>query len=150
MTKNILFNKPFGVLSQFTDKGTEGTARETLSDYITIPNVYAAGRLDRDSEGLLLLTDNGKLQNRIADPKHKTAKTYWAQVEGLPQANALHALRQGVLLKDGKTAPAQVHLIDEPPGLWPRNPPRHRRDRQEVDAGAWRQVACRGLCRRGS
>jgi len=123
MTKIILFNKPFNVLSQFTDKGTQGSARETLSDYISMPAVYPAGRLDRDSEGLMILTDNGKLQARIADPKHKTEKTYWAQVEGLPSDEALAALSTGVTLKDGPTRPASVQRIDTPEALWPRTPP---------------------------
>ena len=119
----ILFNKPFNVLSQFTDKGTAGTDRQTLSDYIDVPDVYAAGRLDRDSEGLLLLTDDGKLQHRIANPKNKMPKTYWAQVEGIPDDAALAALRAGVTLKDGPTRPAKVRRIEEPEGLWPRTPP---------------------------
>ena len=123
MTRLILFNKPFNVLSQFTDKGTAGSARETLSEYIDVPNVYPAGRLDRDSEGLLILTDNGKLQHRIADPRHKTEKSYWVQVEGIPNEAALDALRSGVELNDGLTAPAKVARIAEPPGLWPRTPP---------------------------
>ncbi|MCV6823915.1 MULTISPECIES: rRNA large subunit pseudouridine synthase E [Halocynthiibacter] len=123
MSKLILFNKPFNVLSQFTDKGTEGSARQTLSDYIDVPNVYAAGRLDKDSEGLLLLTDNGRLQAKIANPKFKMPKTYWVQVEGEPDDAAIDALRSGVKLKDGMTRPAEVKRIDEPPILWPRTPP---------------------------
>ncbi len=123
MSKVILFNKPMNVLSQFTDKGTEGSARQTLSDYIDVPNVYAAGRLDKDSEGLLILTDNGKLQNKISDPKFKTSKTYWVQVEGEPSENDLQKLRDGVRLKDGMTRPAKVMVMDEPTGVWDRNPP---------------------------
>jgi len=123
MTRIILFNKPFGVLSQFTDKGNAGSTRPTLSNYIKVPRVYAAGRLDRDSEGLMVLTDNGRLQKQIADPEHKTPKTYWAQVEGVPDETALTALSDGVELKDGITAPAQAELIAEPQNLWPRDPP---------------------------
>ncbi|OUS07206.1 pseudouridine synthase [Rhodobacterales bacterium 52_120_T64] len=123
MSKIILFNKPFNVLSQFTDAGTAGSTRKTLSEFIDVPDVYAAGRLDKDSEGLLVLTDDGRLQHRISDPKHKTAKTYWVQVEGEPTEEAIKALREGVKLKDGKTAPAQVSQIDEPAALWPRDPP---------------------------
>ncbi len=115
----ILFNKPWGVLSQFTD---EGSGHPTLADYIDVPGVYPAGRLDRDSEGLLLLTDDGRLQARIADPKHKMPKTYWAQVEGEPDDAALAALRTGVRLKDGLTRPALAERID-PPAIWPRDPP---------------------------
>ncbi|MBZ8119582.1 rRNA large subunit pseudouridine synthase E [Roseovarius sp. LXJ103] len=122
MSRLLLFNKPYGVLSQFTDKGTAGSPRATLSDFIDIPSVYPAGRLDRDSEGLMLLTDDGKLQARIADPKFKAPKTYLVQVEGLPDAAALEALANGVTLKDGPTRPAQVRRID-PPDLWPRDPP---------------------------
>lgn len=121
MARLILFNKPFGVLSQFTDRGTE-TKRATLSDFIDVPGVYPAGRLDRDSEGLLLLTDDGKLQARIADPKHKTPKTYLAQVEGVPDDQSLERLRSGVKLKDGMTGRAEVERIEEP-DLWPRDPP---------------------------
>ncbi len=117
----ILFNKPYDVLSQFTDRGAPAT-RTTLSDFIAVPGVYPAGRLDRDSEGLLLLTDDGRLQARIADPKFKLPKTYWVQVEGVPEDAALAALRDGVMLKDGPTRPAQVERID-PPALWPRTPP---------------------------
>lgn len=117
----ILFNKPYDVLSQFTDRGTD-TKRATLSDYIDVPGVYPAGRLDRDSEGLLLLTDDGRLQARIADPRFKLPKTYLVQVEGEPSAEALDRLRRGVTLKDGVTRPAEVEAI-EPPDLWPRVPP---------------------------
>ncbi len=123
MTRVILFNKPFDVLSQFTDKGLEGSKRRTLSDFIDVPKVYPAGRLDRDSEGLMVLTDDGKLQARIADPRHKMAKTYWVQVEGTPDDAALEALRKGVTLKDGLTKPAKAQVIEEPSNLWPRTPP---------------------------
>ena len=123
MSRTILFNKPFNVLSQFTDKGNEGTDRQTLSDYIDIPGVYAAGRLDRDSEGLLVLTNDGKLQNKIASPKFKQPKTYWVQVEGVPDEAALSALQNGVELKDGLTRPAIVRPMDAPSGLWERDPP---------------------------
>ncbi|UWR28745.1 pseudouridine synthase [Sulfitobacter sp. W002] len=119
----ILLNKPYGVLSQFTDKGTEGSTRPTLSAYIDEKGFYPAGRLDRDSEGLLVLTDHGPLQARIAHPKYKRPKTYLVQVEGTPDAAALEALRKGVELKDGVTKPAQVDLIDAPEALWPRDPP---------------------------
>ncbi|MBT2130029.1 pseudouridine synthase [Planktotalea lamellibrachiae] len=119
----ILFNKPFNVLSQFTDKSLEASNRETLSTYIDIPKVYAAGRLDRDSEGLLVLTDNGGLQAKIANPKFKLEKTYWAQVEGEPEEAALKALAKGVDLKDGRTRPAKVTRMSEPQMLWPRTPP---------------------------
>ncbi|MEQ8897478.1 MAG: pseudouridine synthase [Roseovarius sp.] len=122
MTRVILFNKPYGVLSQFTDKGTEGSPRPTLSAYIDVPGVYPAGRLDRDSEGLLVLTDNGRLQARIANPKHKQEKTYLVQVEGTPEEAALTALRNGVDLNDGRTRPARIRRID-PPRIWERDPP---------------------------
>ena len=118
----ILFNKPYDVLSQFTDRGTAGSTRRTLSDFIDLPGVYPAGRLDLDSEGLMLLTDDGRLQARIADPKYKMPKTYWAQVEGEVNEEALVALRRGVKLKDGLTRPAEAEAIADP-GLWPRDPP---------------------------
>lgn len=118
----IAFNKPMNVLSQFTDAGTAGSPRATLSDYIDLPGVYPAGRLDRDSEGLLLLTDDGRLQARIADPQFKLPKTYLVQVEGEITDAALAALRRGVMLNDGMTRPAQAERIDAPQ-LWPRDPP---------------------------
>jgi 23S rRNA pseudouridine2457 synthase len=118
----ILFNKPYGVLSQFTDRGGTGSARATLSDFIDLPGVYPAGRLDRDSEGLLLLTDDGALQARIADPRFKMAKSYLVQVEGEPGEASLDALRCGVRLKDGLTRPAAVESIAAP-ALWARDPP---------------------------
>jgi 23S rRNA pseudouridine2457 synthase len=120
MARLILFNKPYGVLCQFTDAGNAGSARTTLSRFIDVPGVYPAGRLDLDSEGLLLLTGDGRLQARIADPRFKVAKSYLVQVEGEPAGDSLAALRRGVMLKDGPTRPAQVERID-PPELWPRN-----------------------------
>lgn len=123
MTRIILFNKPYGVLSQFTDKGSADSPRPTLSAFIDVPKVYAAGRLDKDSEGLLVLTDDGGLQARIAHPKYKLAKTYWVQVEGVPDEAAMAALRSGVRLKDGMTRPAKARVIAEPDNLWPRDPP---------------------------
>ncbi|MBW4984616.1 pseudouridine synthase [Mameliella sp. CS4] len=122
MTRVILFNKPFGVLSQFTDKGNADTPRATLSNFIDVPGVYPAGRLDRDSEGLMVLTDDGRLQAQIASPKFKRPKTYLVQVEGDPSPEQLEALRKGVTLKDGPTRPARCDQI-EAPDLWPRDPP---------------------------
>jgi 23S rRNA pseudouridine2457 synthase len=117
----IAFNKPYGVLCQFSPEPT-GPARPTLADHIAMPGVYPAGRLDRDSEGLLLLTDDGRLQARIADPRFKAPKTYLVQVDGEPDEAALAALRRGLRLKDGMTLPAGARRID-PPDLWPRLPP---------------------------
>lgn len=117
----VLFNKPYGVLCQFTDESADGT-RPTLAGFVDLPGVYPAGRLDLDSEGLLLLTDDGRLQARIADPRFKTPKTYLAQVEGEIAEAALAALRRGVQLKDGPTRPADAERIDDP-ALWPRDPP---------------------------
>jgi 23S rRNA pseudouridine2457 synthase len=122
MAKLIVFNKPFGVLPQFTDAGTAGSPRPTLSQYIDVPNVYPAGRLDMDSEGLMLLTDDGRLQARISDPKYKMPKTYWVQVEGEVSDDALAQLRRGVMLKDGLTLPANAERM-APPAIWPRDPP---------------------------
>ena len=119
MTHIVLFNKPWGVLSQFTD----GEGRKTLADFIEMKNVYPAGRLDRDSEGLLVLTDSGKQQSRIANPKNKMSKTYLVQVEGIPDSEALEKLRKGIDLKDGLTRPAKAKLIDQPAWLWDRDPP---------------------------
>ncbi|GAB5436580.1 pseudouridine synthase [Falsiruegeria mediterranea] len=123
MTRLIRFNKPFDVLPQFTDRDNADSPRATLSDFVDVPRVYPAGRLDRDSEGLMLLTDNGKLQAQISDPKHKMPKTYWVQVEGSPDRDALKALREGVKLKDGLTRPAKARVMAEPPELWARTPP---------------------------
>jgi 23S rRNA pseudouridine2457 synthase len=123
MSHLLLFNKPFNVLCQFTDDPQYKGQRETLADYIQRPGFYAAGRLDRDSEGLLLLTDDGKLQHQIADPKHKQPKTYLVQVEGDLSKQAVKQLQQGVELKDGLTQPAKARKIQEPKWLWPRNPP---------------------------
>ncbi len=126
MANLILFNKPFQVLSQFTDNDD----RTTLARYLTQEGVYPAGRLDYDSEGLLLLTDEGQLQHQISHPNHKLPKTYWVQVEGTPSAEKIKTLSQGVTLNDGPTLPAKVKTIDEPKGVWKRNPP--IRERQNI------------------
>jgi 23S rRNA pseudouridine2457 synthase len=122
-TKIVLFNKPYGVLTQFTDQ----QGRKTLKDFIDIPDIYAAGRLDRDSEGLLILTNDGKLQNKLASPKHKAQKNYWVQVEGQPKEQDLDKLRQGVILKDGLTLPAEIQIIPAP-DIWSRIPPVRKRE----------------------
>ncbi|HRA63301.1 MAG TPA: pseudouridine synthase [Burkholderiaceae bacterium] len=132
----VLFNKPYGVLSQFT---AEGRWRG-LKDFIDLPGVYVAGRLDADSEGLLLLTGEGKLQARIADPRFKMEKTYWVQVEGTPDETALQALRQGVTLNDGPTRPAGARLIEPAPAMWQREPP--IRVRQSIPT-AWLELVIR-------
>ena len=136
MSRILLFNKPFGVVCQFSRDGLH----PTLTDYISLPDFYPAGRLDTDSEGLLLLTDDGKLQHRITDPKHKLAKTYWVQVEGLPDETALDSLRRGVELSDFTTLPAEVKQIAEPDYLWPRNPP--IRERKSVPV-SWLELIIR-------
>jgi len=119
MSRLILFNKPYGVITQFSSDGKYAT----LKEFIPLPGVYPAGRLDTDSEGLLILTDDGQLQHRISDPRHKLPKTYWVQVEGIPDEAALKSLRRGVNLGDFVTQPAEARLIEEPLGLWPRTPP---------------------------
>ena len=119
MPRLILLNKPYGVLPQFTDD----QGRPTLADHVPVKGVYAAGRLDRDSEGLLALSDDGALIARIASPKHKLPKTYWVQVEGVPTEEALQRLRTGVTLNDGPTLPAEARMMEEPADLWPRDPP---------------------------
>ena len=141
MGRILLFNKPYGVICQFTPGqfSREGM-HPTLADYIALPDVYPAGRLDTDSEGLLLLTDDGKLQHRITDPKHKQHKTYWVQIEGVPDEAVLQRLRQGVNLKDGLTLPAEARLMTEPENLWPRNPP--IRVRKNIPA-SWLELTIR-------
>lgn len=139
MSRVILFNKPFGVLPQFTDTGTAGSPRPTLSDFIDVPGVYPAGRLDMDSEGLMILTDDGRLQARISDPRYKLPKIYLVQVEGTVSDDALVQLRRGVQLKDGMTLPAEAERIADPQ-LWPRDPP--IRVRQTVP-DSWIQLIIR-------
>lgn len=132
MSKLVLFNKPFNTLCQFTGE----TGDDTLANYVDIPNVYPAGRLDKDSEGLMLLTDDGQLQNQIASPKHKMEKTYWVQVEGAPEDSNLEPLRQGVLIQNYRTRPAKVRLL-ETPDVWPRNPP--IRERKNIPT-SWLEI----------
>jgi 23S rRNA pseudouridine2457 synthase len=132
----IRFNKPYGVLSQFTPEGRW----RGLKDFIDLPGVYVAGRLDADSEGLLLLTDDGQQQARIADPRFKMEKTYWVQVDGVPDEAALARLRRGVLLNDGPTLPARARAIEAPAGLWPRDPPIRVRQAQPT---AWLELVIR-------
>ena len=126
MSRLILFNKPYGVITQFSSDGKHAT----LKDFVPLPGIYPAGRLDTDSEGLLILTDDGPLQHRISHPRHKMAKTYWVQVEGIPDPAALDRLRHGVDLGDFVTRPAQARIIEEPANLWPRTPP--IRSRQHI------------------
>ena len=133
MACSLLFNKPFRVLSQFSADGD----KSTLADYINLPGVYPAGRLDYDSEGLMLLTDDGALQARISNPRYKRAKTYLVQVEGIPNRAALRALATGIELKDGMTRPAEVELVEEPP-LWSRTPP--IRERKTIPT-SWLQLS---------
>ena len=133
MSRTLLFNKPFRVLSQFSPVA----GKQTLADYIDVRAVYAAGRLDYDSEGLMLLTDDGALQARVSDPRYRRPKTYLVQVEGVPDVEALRELSQGVTLKDGLTRPAQVAAVNEPDWLWPREPP--IRERRNIPT-QWLQV----------
>lgn len=132
----LLFNKPYGVICQFSQDGLH----PTLSDYIPVPNFYPAGRLDTDSEGLLVLTDDGAMQHHITDPKHKLPKTYWVQVEGAASDAALDKLRNGVLLNDGLTLPAEAQQMDEPALLWPRIPP--IRERKAIPT-SWLELTIR-------
>jgi 23S rRNA pseudouridine2457 synthase len=136
MSRLLIFNKPYGVLCQFTD----AAGRSTLKDFIGVAGVYAAGRLDRDSEGLVVLTDDGRLQAAIADPRHALEKSYWVQVEGVPEARGLDAFRRGLELADGPTGPARVSAIAEPADLWPRDPP--IRFRREIPT-SWLEVSLR-------
>ncbi len=136
MSRVVLFNKPYGVICQFSRDGLH----PTLADYIALPGFYPAGRLDTDSEGLVLLTDDGRLQHRITDPRHKQPKTYWVQVEGMPDEVALAQLRRGIILNDGPTRPAEARLVAEPPNLWPRVPP--IRERKAIPT-SWLELTLR-------
>ena len=136
MSRILLFNKPYGVICQFSRDGKH----PTLADYIALPDFYPAGRLDTDSEGLLLLTDDGRLQHLITDPRHKLPKTYWIQVEGAADEGALEKLRNGIDLKDFVTLPAEVQCMEEPVWLWPRNPP--IRERKSIPT-SWLQLTIR-------
>jgi len=136
MGRILLFNKPFGVICQFSRDGLH----PTLADFIALPGFYPAGRLDTDSEGLLVLTDDGQLQHRITDPRHKLPKTYWVQVEGVPDEAALEQLRRGVKLPDFTTQPAEARRMDEPANLWPRNPP--IRERKNIPT-SWLELTIR-------
>ena len=133
MSAIYLLNKPFQVLSQFTDK----EQRQTLSNFISIPNIYPAGRLDYDSEGLIILTGDGNIQARIAEPKNKLSKTYWVQLEGRINSAAIEKLQKGILLSDGETLPAKARIIEEPK-IWPRNPPIRHRDK---DITSWIELS---------
>ena len=139
--KIVLFNKPFDVLSQFSDSDGLNNSRQTLKSFIDISDVYAAGRLDRDSEGLLLLTNDGKLQAQITQPDAKTTKTYWVQIEGVPLQSNLQKLRDGVLLKDGMTLPAEVEVMQQPT-IWQRNPP--IRERANIPTTWLKITICEG------
>ena len=136
MSRILLFNKPFGVICQFSRDGVH----PTLADYISLPDFYPAGRLDTDSEGLVILTDDGALQHRITDPKHKLPKTYWVQVEGVPDEVALDKLRRGIKLSDFTTLPAEVQLIEVPINIWQRDPP--IRERKAIPT-SWLQITIR-------
>ncbi len=139
MSDLVLFNKPYNVLSQFTDTNTSEKSSQNLSEFIDLPHFYPAGRLDKDSEGLLLLTDNGQLQHQIANPKMKMPKSYWVQVEGKINQEAIRQLQAGVKLKDGMSKPANAQIISEP-DIWPRVPP--IRERKNIPT-SWINITIR-------